>query len=121
MDEFIAVAKALADRNRCRALLALEDRELCACQIMELLGLAPSTVSRHMAQLQQAGLVVSRKEGRWTYYGTPKSDGPVVVRSAISWVRDSLAASSTIKSDRRLLKKILEIAPEERCGNGRKG
>jgi DNA-binding transcriptional ArsR family regulator len=40
MREFMAVAKALADENRVRMLLALRGGELCVCQITELLGLA---------------------------------------------------------------------------------
>ena len=68
MKEFISVAKALSDENRARILLALGGRELCVCQVVELLGLAGSTVSRHMAILRQSGLVTARKDGRWIYY-----------------------------------------------------
>ena len=74
MREFMAAAKALADENRVRVLLFLRGgKELCLCQIVEMLGLAPSTVSKHMAVLYQAGLVESRKEGRWIYYRLPGS------------------------------------------------
>ncbi len=54
MHSFMAITKALADENRIRILLALDGRELCVCQIIELLGLAPSTVSKHMSVLSQA-------------------------------------------------------------------
>ena len=65
----ISTAKALSDAHRVRVLAALRDRrELCVCQITELLGLATATVSRHMSLLQAAQLVDSRKEGRWVYY-----------------------------------------------------
>ena len=68
MKEFMGVAKALADDNRTRALMCLRDGELCVCQIIELLQLAPSTVSKHLDILHRAGLIESRKEGRWIYY-----------------------------------------------------
>lgn len=42
--------------------------EVCACKISEELGLAPSTVSFHMAALLKGGLVTGRKDGLWTYY-----------------------------------------------------
>ena len=74
MKDFVAVTKALSDRNRIRALLALRRGELCVCQIIALLGLAPSTVSKHMSILKQAGLVKSRKEERWMHYSLPSSD-----------------------------------------------
>jgi DNA-binding transcriptional ArsR family regulator len=60
MHEFMTVIKALADENRVRVILALHERESCVCQIIDLLGLAPSTVSNHMPILKQARLVVSR-------------------------------------------------------------
>lgn len=68
MDEFIAITKALSDPHRVRALLALRKGEMCVCQIIELFGLAPSTVSKHMSILKQAGLVSNRKDNRWVYY-----------------------------------------------------
>ena len=64
MRDFIAVARALADEGRVRILLALRGRELCVCEITELLRLAPSTVSKHMSILKQADLVAGRKDGR---------------------------------------------------------
>ena len=69
MRAFMSLTKALADPNRVRLLLALRGGELCACQITELFGLAPSTMSKHLSILYQAGLVDSRKNGRWVHYG----------------------------------------------------
>lgn len=43
-------------------------REVCACRFSEGLGIAPSTVSHHMAVLRRAGLVTSRKDGQWVHY-----------------------------------------------------
>lgn len=42
--------------------------EICACRLAESLGLAPSTISHHMAALRDAGLVDARKGGQWVYY-----------------------------------------------------
>ena len=68
MWDFMAVTKALADENRVRMLLALQKQELCVCQIIELVKLAPSTVSKHMSILRAARLVDARKDGRWMFY-----------------------------------------------------
>ncbi|MDA3937052.1 MAG: metalloregulator ArsR/SmtB family transcription factor [Actinomycetota bacterium] len=43
-------------------------REVCACELSERLGLAASTISHHMRQLMDAGLVTSRKKGQWVHY-----------------------------------------------------
>jgi ArsR family transcriptional regulator len=71
MREFMAITKALADPGRVRILLALRRRELCVCQITELFGFAPSTMSKHLSILHHAGLIQSRKTERWVHYRLP--------------------------------------------------
>jgi len=115
MREILDITKALADGNRLRAMMALTAGELCVCQIIELLQLAPSTVSKHMAILRQARLVEGRKEGRWMYYRLPGRDASKAVRGAVAWLRRSLADSPQIALDRKRLKAILAMDPEEIC------
>lgn len=64
----VEVYKALADENRLRILNIIAERELCVCEIEEVLGITQSNASRHLNKLRQAGLVSSRKEAQWTYY-----------------------------------------------------
>ena len=113
--DFMAITKALADENRVRMLLALRDRELCACQIVELAQLAPSTVSKHMSILKQARLVDSRKEGRWMYFRLANSTAPALVRQTLAWVEKSLAEDQHVEQDRQRLERILECDPSELC------
>lgn len=72
INAYTAITKALSDPHRIRALCALRKGELCVCQIIELIGLAASTTSKHMSILKQAGLVDSRKDSRWVYYRLPE-------------------------------------------------
>lgn len=102
MDQFLAITKALSDEPRVRALLALRDGELCLCQVIELLDLAPSTVSKHMSLLKQAGLVEQRKEGRWHYYRLPDEPSPMA-QEAIDWALNWLADEKTIVTDAETL------------------
>ena len=115
MRQFMAAAKALADENRVRVLLALQGRELCVCQIIEFLGLAPSTVSKHMSILKQAYLVESRKEGRWMHYRLPGRDAPSVAREAIRWVRQSLAKDPDVMADVKRIERIKGLDKERLC------
>jgi DNA-binding transcriptional ArsR family regulator len=82
----LRIAKALSDETRLRALLALRDGELCLCHVVGVLELAPSTVSKHLDILCQAGLVRRRKDGRWCYFRLAERDADPVVRSALRWV-----------------------------------
>ena len=109
------ITKALADDKRVRALLALRQGELCVCQITELFGLAPSTISKHLSILSQARLVDSRKDGRWIYYKLPGKEAPRAVRAAIDWIEKSLADDPRVAGDNLALKKILKQDPAELC------
>jgi DNA-binding transcriptional ArsR family regulator len=115
MRDVLDITKAMADGNRLRALMALAGGELCVCQIIEMLGLAPSTVSKHLSILHQAGLVEARKEGRWMYYRLAGRSGSKAAREAIAWLRRNLAASPQVVEDAKALKKILCIDREELC------
>jgi len=115
MREFMNITKALADTNRIRTLLALRQGELCVCQITELLGIAPSTMSKHLSILFQAGLVESRKDGRWIYYALPGRTAPVAVREALDWIKKSLDGQPRVAEDRQSLKRILRQDPAELC------
>lgn len=115
MREIMAITKALADAQRVRVLLALRRGELCVCQIVELLGLATSTVSKHMSILKQARLVDSRKEGRWMYYRLAGNDAPKSVQQAMTWLTSSLASDPQVVRDKKRLASICTCDPSELC------
>jgi ArsR family transcriptional regulator, arsenate/arsenite/antimonite-responsive transcriptional repressor len=115
MRQFMAITKALSDENRVRVLLALRDGELCVCQITELFGLAASTISKHLSILYQAGLLDSRKDGRWMYYSLPGKGGLASAREAIQWVGRTLSEDPRTAEDAARLKKILAMDPVEAC------
>ena len=111
----IAALKALGDENRLRALLAMSGRELCVCQITELLQLAPSTVSKHMSILRQADLVESRKDGRWIYYRLATDYAPQSVQTLVRELQSELADDPKWKRDQKSLEEILATDPEILC------
>ena len=115
MRELLAITKALADENRLRIVAALKGRELCLCQLVELLGLATSTVSKHASLLHQAQLVESRKEGRWTFFRLADGEAPPAVQETMATVLKSLDRDQQCKTDRQRLKELLKIDPEELC------
>jgi len=103
MRQFMAITKALSDATRVRALLSLREGELCLCQIVDLLGLAPSTVSKHMDLLYEAGLVQRRKEGRWHYFRLADRDGLPAARDALRWALEALKGEPDLLADAKKL------------------
>ena len=113
MRQLMSIVKALDNEQRLRILLSLRRGEVCLCQLIELLELAPSTVSRHVDLLRQAGLVEMRKDGRWHHYRLAGRGAPPAVREAIRWVSRSLDEDSVITADAARLASVFESAPEE--------
>jgi ArsR family transcriptional regulator, arsenate/arsenite/antimonite-responsive transcriptional repressor len=115
MNQALRVFGALSDESRVRMLYALRHGELCVCQLIELMGLSPSTVSKHLSILRDAGLLDSRKEGRWVYYRVAdETIFPILGKQALPFFQ-SLEKSATVKADDKHLKQILKMDMEDVC------
>ena len=68
MKKIVKLYKTLSDSSRLRILKLIENDELCVCEITEILGLATSTVSKHLSILSDSNLIKHRKDGRWINY-----------------------------------------------------
>ena len=60
--------RALADPTRLRLLNLIGNREICVCYFVEILGMSQPKISRHLAYLRRAGIVASRRDGKWMHY-----------------------------------------------------
>lgn len=115
MRELLDTAKALNDATRLRALLALEGGELCLCQLIALFDLAPSTISKHMALLERAGLVARRKAGRWQYFRLAGAEAPPMARKALRWVLEALRERPGASADAARIRKVRRANMEVLC------
>jgi ArsR family transcriptional regulator len=68
MDKVDVMFRAFSDRTRLRLLNLLRGGETCVCDLVDVLGVSQPKVSRHLAYLRKAGLVVARKDGLWIHY-----------------------------------------------------
>lgn len=107
----LRVTKALADLQRLRILMMLGPGELCVCQIVEVLALAPSTVSKHLSVLSAAGLLDCRKDGRWAYYRLPEGAAGAFVQPVLSWLAGTLGNDEAVRRDGRKLRGVTACAP----------
>jgi ArsR family transcriptional regulator, arsenate/arsenite/antimonite-responsive transcriptional repressor len=114
MREFIKVMKALSDPNRVKIVKLLQRRVLCVCELKEALGLAQSTVSKHLKILEEAGLVNFTKDGLWVNYhpadGTESPYAANMLGNLRHWLED----------DREIVKlvdRLPEIHRESICCN----
>ncbi|MBI3929283.1 MAG: helix-turn-helix transcriptional regulator [Armatimonadetes bacterium] len=112
---FAPLAAALSDLCRLRILLVLKQGELCTCHLTELLGVAPSTTSKHLSILKNAQLLQCRREGRWVHYRlcTRQDGAPEEVLEAIDWVSRRLGQSDVARRDAVRMKEILAMFQDE--------
>jgi ArsR family transcriptional regulator, arsenate/arsenite/antimonite-responsive transcriptional repressor len=62
------IFKAFCDENRLRILELLQESDLCACVLIERLGIKQPALSYHMKILVESGIVESTPVGKWTHY-----------------------------------------------------
>lgn len=105
-DTLQKVFKTLADPTRVRILRLLEQQELIVGELMDILGMAQSRVSRHLAVLRETGLLSDRKDGTFVAYRFDLPDeGPW--RAAWTLARESLAGDAIAARDDLLLRRAL--------------
>ncbi len=113
MEPLLSLFKALADKNRLRIIASLQRQdELCACQLIEMLGVSGATASKHLALLQDTGIITSRKDGRWNYFSLCENfpqDFPE------KWLRQTLQSLPEIITDEKHLDSILMENPVDIC------
>ena len=115
LDQATAVARALAHPARLRIVAMLRSGELCVCQVTEVLGLAPSTVSAHLKELKNAGVVTERRDGRWVYLALAE-EGAVP-----TWIECALAhtaGADQVAADARLVTELRRLPVEDLCRLG---
>jgi arsenate reductase/ArsR family transcriptional regulator len=114
--QYEAVMKAVADPTRVRILKMLEAGELCVCQIIAVLALSPSTVSKHLFLLKSAGLVNDRKEKKWVHYSLDRENSDPYASGILRELAGWLESDQIIVADRaRLAEARKDVGPTALC------
>jgi ArsR family transcriptional regulator, arsenate/arsenite/antimonite-responsive transcriptional repressor len=96
MKKAILQFKALGDENRFRIFMMLRVRQLCVCEMLEVLDIAGGTLSNHLKILQHSGLINQKKEGRWVVYFLTKT----IDESLFSYIDKNLDDTEAIEKDK---------------------
>lgn len=115
MRDFELALKAAGDPTRTRILKLLEGGGLCVCQVQAVLGLAPSTVSKHLAILKTAGLVEDQRDGKWIEYALAPEGRNPYAKSVLAMLRGPLDRDPAVAADRKRLREIKAIPLLELC------
>jgi ArsR family transcriptional regulator len=125
LDVFTRVSKAISDPGRIKILKMLEVREMCACEIVAALNLAQPTVSKHLKQLTEAGLITARREGSWMHFRLAEdtvvadstASNPAAIRASVLGIlKTHLNNDPAIRA---LRLQLPELSPEKlQCSKG---
>jgi len=110
MDKFIKIFKALSDKNRVRIVKMLEGKELCVCEITEILNLAPSTVSKHLSILKDANLILDTKVGKWVNFKLNdelmQDTSLVEISSILEYIRINMNEDKIVQNDKHVVESV---------------
>lgn len=104
MKHLIKRFKALSDANRIRILKMLKIKPLCVCEITFVLGLAVSTVSKHLSILRDSGFISDKKDGKWVSYYLNR-DRETVEDDLIKLIQKWMPDDDTLENDRKRMQK----------------
>ncbi len=120
MEEYLIIIKSLSEQTRIRILALLHQaQEACVSEIVDTLEESQYTVSRHLKVLQDAGMVVGSKKGRWIYYQLNENQAYFrdLLMTAVKHI-----SSDILHEDLKRLKKRLAKRVNNQCiiGNTKK-
>ena len=116
--DYEMVMKAVADPTRVRILKLLEAGEMCGCQIVAILELSQSTISKHLFLLKMAGLVKERKEKKWVHYALSGSEGNSYSRKMLNTLSGWLNGDPVVVRDEKREDLARELGPATICERG---
>lgn len=88
------IFKAFCDENRIRILQLLSTGEKCACKLLEEINVTQPTLSHHMKILCDSGIVIGRKEGKWTHYSISPEGKDYALSCFLSLTNTSLTEAT---------------------------
>ena len=122
MNDDLELFKACADETRLRLLVLIAERELCVCELVEVLRMPQGKISRHLAVLRRAGLVEDRREGTWIFYSLRRAD-TALARRLRAYLKGEARATAAAVADLERLSQLSDCGDDcsEVCDDGERG
>jgi len=115
MRDMAKLFKALSEEVRLRVIGLLCTGELCVCDLMAVLDLPQSTISRHLSYLTNAGWLAGERRGIWMYYRLI-TDGGDLQQDLVAVLIKHLAALPVVAQDHARLEQYLKTKNPSACG-----
>jgi transcriptional regulator, ArsR family len=117
MKKIANIFKALSDDTRLRVIKLLQERELCVCELMQVLNMSQPRISRHMSVLKNAGLVDDRREGKWVHYSLKKEKQDKKIKILLNTMVVMTNDDAVVKADQKKMKEAIRLGEITVCSN----
>jgi ArsR family transcriptional regulator len=111
MNNPVTFTRALADDTRWRIVRLVMDDALCVCELADILGMPPSSVSSHVQIIRKAGLLESEKCEKWTYFRITREHLPLVRAIAKHFAGEELYPKDPANAAKRLSQRDNSCCP----------
>ena len=118
MRQYVKIFKALSDANRLRILNMLQVRPLCVCEMQSVLKLAPSTVSKHLSILRDAGFIYDVKDNKWVNYYIESDTSDEMIKSLLELLHKNIPSQEQSVKDKEL---VINVDRNQLCNTSSKG
>ncbi|MBI4793332.1 MAG: winged helix-turn-helix transcriptional regulator [Deltaproteobacteria bacterium] len=115
MNNTVKLFKALSEEVRLRILGLLMHGELCVCDLMAVLDLPQSTISRHLSYLANAGWLAGERRGVWMYYRFIVNGG-TLQQDQLAVLTKHLPQLPAVVRDRQRLEQYMRTKQQTACG-----
>lgn len=101
MDNLLTFFKIISDETRLRIIMLLNEKELCVCEICDILKLSQPKVSRHLTKLRDTGFVKNDREGQWIFYCLNIENN--LLKDIVNKIEENINSFDALKKDRLML------------------
>lgn len=114
MRELVRISKALSDEKRVRMLKLLLVRDICVCEMEEILPMSASQISRSLKMIMDAGFLNRWREGKCVVYAVDRSSANPYCRALLELLADSFNSNEAVLRDRAKLEQVVSDKVRER-------
>ncbi|MBB3113078.1 ArsR family transcriptional regulator [Paenibacillus phyllosphaerae] len=101
IDELSECMKLLSDKTRLTIMALLKEKEMCVCDIVDILQTTQPNISQHLRKLKLGGLVNETRRSQWIYYSLNIEDKPHLysIMQQLPSMKEEISAREGIKCD----------------------
>lgn len=99
IEKYTKFFKALGEPTRLKILRLIAEREMCVCELMEVLEMNQPRISQHLKVLKEAGVVKERKQAQWSYYSVCCNDFQEFINAFVSFMTEDMKNISDLATE----------------------